>query len=456
MKYFIFALLLFPLSASAVLKLEQSGKDKNYLYEQDSKALASNLQFVFRTGSLADPTGKAGLTSVAFESLLRGTQNKERKDFFAAMERLGAAVSVNTASNRTIISLDVVSENMQEAIKLLAEAILQPSLKDSEIKSLLNEKLATTNQELSNNRAILRRVLRQALFQNTPLAFPPEGNIDGLNSITATDVQAFLANHIKSQNVVIAVTSNHSAQKIQAWIESAFLAFPEGPASSQPTPTLTAPKGRTLYIVERKGSSTTEVALGQLGIAADRKDRDVLETGLFILGGDMSSRLFQTLRAKNGWTYGAYAGFQMLETPRRYGGSFMIYTFPHAEFTEKATLAALEIYADYTKKGVTAKELDFAKKSLGNSYPFKFATSKARLTARLYEHLDGAPVLSVPQYRTVLKNISQTKLSQSVQALHDPENVVIVAVGDPEKTESLKNIPGIKKVIKVTDPMKAF
>jgi zinc protease len=244
---------------------------------------------------------------------------------------------------------------------------------------------------------------------------------------------------------------------VEEWIEGAFANFPEGRGPKVSLPQPTPIEGRHLFVVDRPGSSTTEVAIGHLGIKADRPDRDVLETGMFVLGGDMSSRLFQTLRGKNGWTYGAYAGYHMLETPRRHGSGFLIYTFPQAEHTEKATLGALEIYETYVKSGITDKELDFAKKSNTNSYPFKFATSRSRLTARLYEHIDGAPLLSVGAYRKKVNAIGQGQLLQSVKKIHQPENLVIVLVGDPRQTESLKkSIPNLKSVKVVTDPMKAF
>jgi zinc protease len=457
MKLLLLALLLLPFSAEAALKLETKGKKKNFLYEQDSKALVSSVDLVFRTGSMTDPRGKEGLSAFAFQSLLRGTKKLERKEFFAAVERLGAGITVDTASNRTIVTLNAVSENLEDAIKILAEAVLQPGLKDAEINSLKEEELAQLHEEQSNNRAILKRVFQQAIFRGTNLAFPAQGTIDGMKAISPQDVRNFLAEQIRAGNVVVAVNSSHPQKKVKEWMETAFAEFPEGKAPKTAAPSLKAQEGRHLFVVDRKGSSTTEVAIGHTGFAANYADRQILETGLFVLGADMSSRLFQVLRGQNGWTYGAYASFQMVEIPRRTHGSFLIYTFPQAEHTEKATLKALEIYDEYVKSGVTQKELDFAKKSLTNSYPFKFATSRSRLTAKLYEYLDGAPLLSVPAYRKLVNGISRAQLLAAEKKIHDPNNLVIVLVGDPAQTEALKkNIPNLKSVTVISDPMKAF
>ncbi|RZA06337.1 MAG: insulinase family protein [Proteobacteria bacterium] len=457
---------LFPLSlaalsllanpaAQAALKIVDSGKAKNFLYEQDAKALASNVQLVFRTGNLSDPQGKEGLANLAFEALLRGTKGKARKEFFAATERIGASLSTDTGSNRTIISLDALSDNLEPAIQLLAEAILQPGLKDEEINSLKQEEIAQISQELANNRSVLKRVARQALYRGTPLAFPPNGTTAGLNAITPDDVRGFLSAQVKAGNVVLAVMSNHNEALVKGWLEKAFANLPEGAAPPTPKLEFAPLVGRRLYVVDRAGSSTTEMAIAQRAYDAAYKDRDILEVGNFVFGGDMSSRLFVELRAKKGWTYGAYSFDRFLEIPRNHGGSFLIYAFPATDHTQDATLRALELYREYVSKGLTAKELEFAKRSLTNAYPFKFATSKSRLVARLYQFLDGAPLLEVPAYRKEINSLTRPKLLKAIQKIHDPENLAVVLVGDPAAIEKTKAaIPNLKETIVVADPEK--
>lgn len=450
---FIAILLLLPLSqAQAKLQLNQ----ENFLYEKDPKALASTLQVTFKTGSLSDPKGKEGLARIAFLSLLRGTQSKTRVEFFNALERLGANISVDTASSRTIIGLDSISDNLEESTSLLAEAVLNPGLRKEDFKNLIEEELAKLNEEKANNRALLRRTIRQALFANTPLAFPPEGTIESIQNITLEDVKQFLKQTIKSKNIIFAASANLTQASVKALLENSF-DIPEGSAPVSPKVKIQTPKGRNLFLVDRKGSSTTEMAIAQSGINASNPDREALETGMFIFGSDFTSRLPTVLRKENGWTYGAYASFQMVEPPRSYGGTFMIYAFPQSQYTEKATLKAIEMYEDYTKNGITNKELRFAQQSLINSYPFSLATSRTRLTRRLYNKLDGAPLRTVAEYKKIVGGLNTKNLSKVIKKVHTPNNLVIVLIGDPEQTAALaKSIPNLKSVRKIDDPMKAF
>jgi zinc protease len=457
MKLLLIALCLTTAPAHAAFPVHLDGKNQNFLYEADAKALASTVQIAFRTGSLSDPAGKEGLAKLSFQSLLRGTKTKSRKEFFAAMERLGASVSADTGSNRTILTVSAVSENLGPAIELMAEAILNPGLRDEDIRALQEEEIAALQQEMSNNRALLQRVTRQALFGGTGLAFPPNGTLSSMAAIEPKDVREFLAKRLKSGNMVVAAASNHSLAEVQGWITEAFAEMPEGQAPAVTLPELPEPEGRVLYVLERKGSSTTEVAIAHPGMKSTDPERELVGAGLFIFGGDMSSRLFQVLRGQNGWTYGAYATMNLLDRPRRHGSAFTIYAFPQAQHTEKLVLKSLEMYEEFIKKGATGKELTFAKQSLVNSYPFEFATSQKRLTSRLYELLDGAKFHSVASYRRMMKGLNRQRLHQVIKRHHQTKNLAIVLVGDPAHVANLKkSIPNLKKVVEITDSMQSL
>ncbi|MGZ3703921.1 MAG: M16 family metallopeptidase, partial [Bdellovibrionota bacterium] len=348
MKSLILLLALLAPPANAALELHSGGAKPNYLFEQDPKALATSVQLVFRTGSMADPKGKEGLADLAFRALLRGTKAHSKEEFFATLERLGASIDVDVGAGRTIISLNTLSENFDAALALMAEAVLQPSLKDSEVAAVKEEATAGLNQELSNNRRILKRVFRQALFHGTTLAFPPEGTLNGMAAISVDDVRSFLAQQLNSGDAIVAVSTNRPEADVKASVEKAFAALPNGNATDLPMPQPEKLSGRTLYIVDRPGSTTTEIAIGHFGITANNKDRDILETGLYSFGEDMSSILFQELREKKGWTYGTAGGFDLFERPRRYVGGFMVWAFPQAEHTEELVLRAIQLYEDYS------------------------------------------------------------------------------------------------------------
>lgn len=451
---FLSLLLLFPcLFAEAALTLTE-GKGGNFIYDQDPKALSSSIVIALPWGSIHDPAGKSGLASISFDALVRGSKEKSKQEFYSTMERLGASISVDVGTTRTLITLQSISENLTKTIPLLAEVLLHPRMQKDDILDLKEESLAGLNRELSNNRALLRRVLRSALYSSTPLALPPQGNLETVKNISVDDIRAFVNDKIGAKGMIVAVSSNLPKDQISQLLKASFDKIPEGKQANPLDNQIPPPSGKKLYLVARKGSNTSEMAISHFGYGANDKEKELLELANFNLGGDMSSRMFQILRGKNGWTYGAYSGFQLLETPRKHGSAFVLYSFPHAEHTDKTLKEMNSIYKDYVEKGLTQKELTFSKQSLMNSYPFKFAQSRGRVQAKLYEALEGSPLLTVESYRKLLGATSQKDLLKAIQKFHQTKNFVTVVVGDPQQFEALKKSPfSWDQVILVDDPM---
>lgn len=433
------------------------GKTGNFIFESDPKAMVSNIALVVRVGSIDDPKGKEGLMRLAYMALLRGTEKQSREEFVNELETLGANIDIDAGANRIIIKLAVINENLEPALKLMAAALFKPGFRESEMKGMLGEELAKLDAERADNRKLLKRTYRQALYGGTPLAFPPEGTPSSVKTIQIDDLKNAWQKTFVSGNLLWAVASNQDKNMISKTLERIFGQIPQGQATPRPTIAPNKLEGRTLYIVNRPGASTTETIIGHPSIRANDPARDTLETGMFIFGSDFTSRLPTVLRKQNGWTYGAYGSYHIIDLPRSYGGFFSIYTFPQTQFTEKAVPKAVELFEEYVKKGITSKELEFAKNSQGNSYAFHFATAKDRLLGRVYEALDGAPFTPVSEYRRKIKALTLKQILVAVQKEHNPKNLAIVVVGDAEKLKSLATlIPGIKSTKLVQDPMSAL
>ncbi len=447
-------------SAEAKLKLEKVGygaSKGNFLFENDPRALVSSVQLVFHTGSAHDLRGKEGLTALAFDSILRGTTGKSRDAFAAAIEGLGATIQAGTRYDRTEVSLYTISENLEAAIRLLAEAILEPAIRPEEFSQLKGEHLAKLNQTRSRTTALLFRAFRAKIFNGTSLAHSPDGTIRSVESISRRDIRPFLSRHINADNVAVAVNTNVNEAKVRAWLEKYFRRLPKG----APAPTIkikaAQKKGRHLLIFDRKSTTTISTIVGHFSYPSTYNRSLEADIGNFVLGGGgMVSRLFDELRNKKGWTYGASSG-HYLDSPRKYGSVFTLYTFPAAEYYEKAIPKAVEIYENFVKNGVSRDEFKLAKKSMGNSYAFSFANASSRMSNRLYEFIDGSPFLSVSKYRDRLAKLTRPKLNRVIRNSFEAKNLFIAVAGDKDQLVKLKDkIPGVLSVTILQDPIESL
>jgi zinc protease len=443
------------LAAHAKFQLsERRGGEGNFLFERDPSSLVTTVMVVVMAGSAHDPKGKEGLASFAFDSITRGTKTKSRDAFANAVEGLGATIGANANYVRSVISLDVISENFAPGVQLLGEALSASALSGAEFDRLKSERLALLDQARSNPTRVLFRAARAQLYRGTTLAHYPDGSIESVKKISLADLRAFIGRHFHNGNFLVAVNSNLDKELVRAAIEKAFANVALG--APTPLPELKAPKisGRHLIILERKGLTTVPALIAHPTVGSTYPRLAELEIGDFILGGSMSSRLFNVLRNENGWTYGAQSSFQIFDKPRKHGGVFSIYTFPATEHAMVAIPKAVEIYTNFEDKGLSSAELGFAKNSLINSYAFNFVSASDRLNGRLMEILEGLPFESVDSYRARMNAVNANDLQRWIQEAHDSTNFILGVAGDPTfLRELVMKIPGIQSVKVVKDPV---
>lgn len=431
-----------------------SSPNGNFIFEANPLALVSTVDITIHAGSVEDPPGKEGLTDIALEAVLRGTKRTTRDEFAMAVERLGAVIGARTGFVGSSLTLTTISENLEPALKLLAEALLDPGLRESDFNNLKREQLAKLNQARSRVAGLVVRAARQSLYRGTPLAHNSDGTIESINRITLADVRDQLKRIVVAGNLTFAVDTNRSEADVKSYINSAFSKLPEG--AMLPRPALAAPKleGRHLIIVDKQGLTTTSTVIAHPSIASDDPKAIELELGSLILGGDMSSRLFTVLRKQNGWTYGASSGFQFFDAPRRYGSTYVLYTFPATEHSLEAIPKAVELYKDFVDKGLTPEEFDFGRNALVNSYAFNFVSASARIGGRIYERFEGYPYLSMEAYSSRMAKLTLAELNKEIQRAYNPQDLLIVVAGDPKQLRQLgKLIPGVRDVIVVKDPI---
>ena len=353
-----------------------------------------------------------------------------------------------------MVSLDVISENFDAGVNLLGEALASPSLTSGEFDRLRSERLALLDQARSNPTRVLFRAARAQIYRGTPLAHSPDGSIESVKKISLADLRGFVGRHVHGGNFLVAVNSNVDKEKVRLAIERAFARVPAGAAT--PLPEMKAPRvnGRHMVILERKGLTTVPAVILHPTVGSTYPRIEELALGDFILGGSMSSRLFNTLRNENGWTYGAQSSFNIFDKPRKHGGVFSIYTFPATEHAMAAIPKAVEIYTNFEEKGLAGKELDFAKNALINSYAFNFVSAADRLNGKLMEILEGLPYESVESYRKRISAVDEADLLRWIQEAHDSANFVLGVAGDPTfLRELVMKIPGIQSVKVVKDPV---
>lgn len=430
------------------------------LFENDPTLLTTSIQVVVLTGSLDDPKGKTGLTSLMSELMLRGTKKKSRAAFQSELERMGAALGVRPSHDGVTFVGKVIKENTGAFLELLKDALLNPAFSAKEFKDLQNETLAEIAHMKNNNNRLTGLAMRREIFAGTPLQTPVSGSLSSVGAITRKDVLDAYAKFFRRGNLVFAASAPVGEAELTKAFQAIWKGFPQGTSMRHPETPQKFPKTPTIVLIHKPDTSTGVLMFGQAGLTAQDPDRYTLSVGNFSFGSEpLVSRLFRTIRGELGWTYYIGSSYYATGALSRQPGFYTISGTPSVEFTTKTIRKTLSMWKDFLKDGLTSDEIGLARESMINSYPFEFESAEKRLWQRLYSHLYDVPVLSPEEYKKTISAIDNGKVRDALRR-HQTEGgwwVMVVAdqkIFEKQLAEEQKDVPEAErlKISKVVTP----
>ena len=342
---------------------------------------------VLRTGSLADPLGREGLTRLAARMLRMGTARRSAEATEEALEALGATLSIDVSHGTVRFSASVIARSFPAFLALLGEILAAPALRPKDFARVYRESVADLAQQRDNDRWLASRAFRSALFGDHPYARSPLGTAQSLKRVKRSDVATHLARHVTAPNLILGFAGDVSARELPALVERAFGGLPK---TAAPAVRLAAPvrrEGRRLVVVDKPGRTQTQTFVGTIGSRLRDPDFHPLLVANTAFGGTFSAPLVQEVRARRGFSYSASSRLGA----DREREAWSLYAHPSAENAAECLALELSLVERFVAKGPTSAELRFAKSFLVKSHAFDLDTPSKRLEPRVEAEIHGLP-----------------------------------------------------------------
>jgi zinc protease len=185
----------------------------------------------------------------------------------------------------------------------------------------------------------------------------------------------------------------------------------------------------------------TQILIGGLGTHPSDPDHVALSVGNTIFGGTFTARLMNEVRSKRGWSYGAYSS---LPYDRR-RQSFSMWVFPKATDAAACIELELQLLEKWRNKGVTKKELSWAKRFLIRSHAFTVDTPSKRVGLQLDSELYQLPEGYYDNYLEHVRSVTLEQVNAAIQTRISADDLLVTVVGtEKDVGEAVrKAIPGL-------------
>ncbi|MDR1779041.1 MAG: insulinase family protein [Clostridiales Family XIII bacterium] len=305
----------------------------------------------------------AGISHFVEHMMFKGTQRRTYKDIADHVDRIGAAANAFTSKEATCYYIKLQPQHFAPAIDILADmvknSLFDPGEMEKEKQVIYEEmKMIEDVPEDYGNELVDEAVFSGGSFGHSVIGTP-----DTVGGITRDDILAYRAQRYTADNILLSVAGKFDRAAVLALLAEAFGDIPAAEGSAR---ALTVAPAPTADIRKDKGNAQSHLFLGRRSVS--RLDDDCYPYQLYssILGGSMSSRLFQNVREEKGLAYSVYSHNASLSAD----GMFLIYAGVAHEKEAAAEAAIFEELTRLAEVPVDAEELAKVKEQNKGAYLF--------------------------------------------------------------------------------------
>jgi zinc protease len=407
-----------------VVRFDLQGGGSLHVAEAHAVPLVS-ITLGFRSGSASDPAGKEGASKLAFRMLRRGSRTRTAKDIELELDRLGAELSTEVAVSSSAVHAQVIERNLVPFVELLASLIAEPAFPEDELERLRRETLAELIDARDNDRSLVQRAFRRAVFEGHPYARGVTGTSRTVTALTLDDVRGAYRTHFVQGNIVLGFSGDVDVARARELGERIAGALATGPRVIDTVGDPGRLSGRRLIFVDKPERTQTQILIGGLGTWPHDPDHIPLGVANAVFGGSFTSRLMQEVRSKRGWSYGAYARLPI----DKHRQDFSMWTFPAASDAPACIALQLQLFEAFVADGVLPTELSFIKKFLTRSYAFEIDTAYKRLHLALEVDVLELPPDYYSTYLQRIAGVTAPEVNGAVKARLSTDDLLVVVVG---------------------------
>lgn len=425
-----------------------------YLAEDHELPLVS-VSVVLRGGTYLTPAGKEGLAELTGYLMARGgTKDRTAEQLEERLAFLAANLGSSIGDERGSVSLNLLSKDLDEGLKILREVLTEPRFQDDKLK-LRKEQLLSDMKQRNDDSADIEAREREMLATGEAYYANRYATKASLDSITRDDLVAFHRKWVAPQNVIVAVAGDFKRAEMQKGLEALFASWPFKGEAAPPVPKPDHKLKPGLYVVD-KDVNQGRVAILLPGLS--RTDPDIFPASIMnaiLGGGGFSSRIVNRVRSDEGLAYSAGSGLTGgVWYPGLLRAGFQSKVRTCAYATQIVLDEMTKMRAFGTASGEAAKkeadELATAKSSAIETLPRRFSTKGQTVGVLVDEEFTGRYRTDpgyYANYRANVEKVTAADVKRTAERLLTPATATILAVG---KKEDLMN-PDPKHPVKYPD-----
>jgi predicted Zn-dependent peptidase len=375
-----------------------------------------------RNGSRREVQEENGLAHFMEHMVFKGTERRSAEAIAREMDSVGGMLDAFTSKEQICFNAKVLDEHLPIAFDVIADLVLRPKFDSEDVKKERQVVLEEIKMDLDNPEYLLHEIFTRGFWPEHPLGRPILGTPETVRKFSRDSLRQRFQHWFAPDRLVLSAAGNVKHEQVLELVEREFGGLnPSGEPDADDAPSTHAP----IHIESKRDLEQVHVCIGVPSVPLADERRFSVAVMNNLLGGGMSSRLFQNIREKQGL---AYAVFSEL-TPYSDAGMMTVYAGTAKETVGKVIDLVIQEFRELKNTLVTEEELLRAKNHLKGSLMLSLESTSARMSNLARQELYFRRFYSLDEILAGIETVTREEIQAIAREFFRPEQIAVTALG---------------------------
>ncbi len=391
-----------------------------------------SLGFFVDTGSRYEIPEINGISHFIEHMLFKGTKQRTAKDIAEELDAVGGQLNAFTTKEFTCYYARVLDEHFDLALDLLSDMFMNSKFDLQDIDRERNVIIEEIKMYEDTPDELVHDVFASSIWSGHALGQPIIGTADVISNLSREKLTDYFNTHYVPGKLIIAVAGNIDHDVVMKKIYSVFDKS-EGTGHSR---SMTAPVPKREVICRSKDTEQVHLIVGTPGLRLDHEKIYVMQVLNTILGGGLSSRLFQEIREQRGLVYSVYSYHSSYHDT----GLFGIYAGLSKQNVDQVLSLIFKQVKDIRQSGVKEEELYRAKEQLKGGLLLSLENVNTRMSRLGKSQLYLGKVVSPEDIVQKVNRVTIAEIQELAKEMMSPECFTLATIGPWKNCGSLESV----------------
>jgi len=376
-----------------------------------------------KSGSRHEDPNVNGISHFVEHMVFKGTSSRSAEDIARQVDSIGGNMDAFTGKETICFNVKVLDEHLPVAVDILSDMVLHPIFDVNEITRERGVILEEIKMDEDSPDYLVHEIFTQNFFKGHPLGKPILGTKETVRRFDQDAIWGYYGGKFSPGNMIISAAGNLNHKEFVDLLRQRFEQLPVGSNGWHDTP----PKINSRIILRnKKALEQVQICVGVPSYPISHDRRYVTYILNTLLGGGMSSRLFQNVREKQGLVYSIFSELN----PFRDTGMLSVYAGTSRESAPKVVQSIVHEFRELKTQPISEEELKRAKDQLKGSLMLSLESSTARMSNLARQEMYYDHFFTMDEIIDRIQAVTVEDLLQSANELFQPELIAVTVLGN--------------------------